>query len=278
MVETRGGRRFAALFFVAAFLLLLLGHWLKPVSDAALTTAAPFQSAINSVVMSVGNAVSGVVQGPRLRDENIALKRKFADILKRNLALQEQAHENQIFRRMLRVVDANPHMDLLTARVISNDPNNLADDIIINKGTRDGLRDGLTVLDQNGYFVGTILDVTGTASRVLLMLSPSSSVGAMDLETRASGVVDGQYAGRPRLDDVRTRKNLRVGDFIVTSGQINLFPRLLLLGQVIQVHHQDVNLVQYADIQPAADFSNLEMVQVVRNWLPSVPASWKAAP
>ena len=40
MVETRGGRRFAATFFVAAFLVLLLGRWVKPVNDAALTAAA----------------------------------------------------------------------------------------------------------------------------------------------------------------------------------------------------------------------------------------------
>jgi rod shape-determining protein MreC len=272
MVETRSGRRFALFFFIAAFLVLLLGHWLRPVGNVALSTAAPFESAISGIANRIGDGISAVVEGPRLRSENIELKRKLAVAIRRNLTLQDEQHENQILSAMTGFHERNNHMDLLPARVIGNDPNNLCACIIINKGTRDGLRKGLTVLDQNGYFVGFINDVTGNAAKVLLMLSPSSSVGALDLKTQATGLVEGQFTGRPQLQYVRTRASLHVGDFVVTSGQYNLFPRLLLLGQIVRVHHSDVHLFQTADIQPAATFGDLEIVQIVRNWVPSVPA------
>ena len=271
MVETRGGRRFAAFFFVAAFLVLLLGHWLRPVGNAALGVAAPFSSVVSAVASNVGDAVSGVVEGPQLRSENLSLRREIATLLRRNVLLQQEQRENELLSRMLRFDDANNRMDLLTARVIDTDPNNLADYIIINRGRRDGLRPGMSVLDQDGYFVGKLVDLTGNAARVLLMTSPSSTVDAIDLKTHAAGAVEGQYGGSPEFQFVRSRDMIHPGDLIVTSGLLNLFPRNLVLGQVVRVRHADVLVSQTADLRPAADFQALELVQVVRNFVPAVP-------
>jgi len=278
MVETRGGRRFAAFFFVAAFLVLLLGHWLKPVGDMALTVAAPFEAVITAAATTVGDAVSGVVEGPSLRAENERLRLQNETLIRHNIALQQQAHENQLFRRMLRYSDANNRLDLLKAQVIGSDPNNLAQYIIINRGSRDGLRTGMTVLDAGGYFVGAIEDLMSNASKVLLMTSPSSSVGAIDLQTRAHGLVEGTYAGRPQFHFVVTRDSIRPGDFIVTSGQMNLFPQNLYLGQVLSVTRNNVSLFQSADILPGVDFHSLEVVQVVRNFVPSAPTRLVTGP
>ena len=272
MVDTRGGRRFALLFFVAAFLVLLFGRWLKPVDNVALSAAAPFAAMINTSASAVGGTISGVFEGPHLRSENRALKQQIGILIHENIVLQTQARENQLFKKMLRFADANNRMDLLSARVIASPPDsNLANFIIIDKGTRDGLRIGMTVVDQSGFFVGQISQLTSNAAKVMLMINPSSTVGAMDLKTRALGVIDGKYASRPQLDDVLTSSTLHSGDLVVTSGELNLFPRNILVGQVLRVRHTNVDLFQTADIQPAADFQNLEIVAVVRNYSPAIP-------
>src|ERR1700737_955930 len=173
MVETRGGRRFAIIFLVAAFLVLLLGHWLKPVNDTVQTVAAPFEAAVSAVSSGISDTVAGIVEGPRLRDENSRLRLEMATLLRRNINLQEAARENQYLRSMLRFEQVNPHLSFIVGRVIGNDPNNLAPFVTINRGTRDGLRVGMTVLDQNGYFVGSISNITSNAAKVLLMINPS---------------------------------------------------------------------------------------------------------
>jgi rod shape-determining protein MreC len=113
---------------------------------------------------------------------------------------------------------------------------------------------------------------------VQLMTSPSSSVGAYDMQTRAKGVVDGKFAGLPRMEDVVTSSQLKVGDFIFTSGDANLFPRGILLGQIHSVHHNNVDVLQTADIVPATDFGNMELVQVIKNFKPSVPVQLLRGP
>lgn len=273
MVETRSGRRLAVFFLVSSFLVLLLGRWIRPVDDAALTVAAPFAAVVSSVADGVGTLVTGVVEGPRLYNENLQLRKEENLLLQKYIALKNEQHENLIFRNVLNFHDRNSHMDLVTSRVIGGDASatSLAPYIIINRGSRDGLRDGMTVLDQYGNFVGSISDVVNNAAKVLLMVSPSSSVGAVDLRTRATGLVEGQYAGRPLFKFVVASQTMRPGDFVVTDGDLNLFPRTILIGQIMSVAHRNVSLFQTAELRPAADFSNLEVVQVVRNFVPSVP-------
>ncbi len=271
MVETRGGRRFAVVFLVAAVLVLLLGRWMKPVNGVVLSIAAPFASVATAVASSTSDLVSGVTQGYRWRNEDKSLQDQLGLATRENMLLQAKLHDDSILRTMLRFDDENSHTDFLTARVIMQDPNSLSPYIIINRGSRDGLRNGMTVVSHRGYFVGSIVDVIANASRVQLVTSPSSSVGALDLKTRAAGLVEGQYSGLPQFDWVLANSTLHKGDLIVTSGQANLFPRTILLGQVISVHHTNTALFQSAVIQPAADFSDLEIVQVVKSFVPSDP-------
>jgi rod shape-determining protein MreC len=272
MVEARGGRRFAVLFLVGAFLLLILGRWVGPVDHVAMSITAPFAAVINGAASGIGDTVSGILNADQIQSENRALKKQNALLVRRLIQLQSQAHDNALLQNMLKFQDGNSHMDYLPARVIYSEPTGLGSYVVINKGSRDGLREGMTVLDQNGYFVGSITDLTSNAARVLLMLSPSSSVAALDSKTQAHGLVEGRFAAGPELKYVLTGSKLHVNDLVVTQGQANLFPRNLLMGQVTKVTRSPQNVFQTADIRPAADFEHLEIVQVVRNWIPQYPA------
>ncbi len=273
MVESRGGRRFAAFFFVGAFLVLLFGRWLHPVSHAATSATAPFVAVLSGAASGLSDAISSVVEGPSLFSENKRLRKEIGTIAQQNLFLRQKVRDDNIFRRMLKYDNGNNTMDFLTAQVIARDPNNfLSPWIIINRGRRDGLQIGMTVVDQNGYFVGAISELMSNAARVLLLTNPTSSVGAMDPETRATGNVEGQYSGDPLLRWVAASAVLRKGDLVVTSGQLNLYPRNILIGQITRVDHSNVSIVQRATVRPAADMQSLELVQVIRNFKPSVPA------
>lgn len=279
MVETRGGRRFAVLFFVASFLVLLLGRWLQPVDRVALTIAAPFSAAINGVANTVGDTISSVADGPRLQQEVDRLTKENAQLNQQIVADARARHENALFKRMVGFEERNPKLATLAARVIGNGVNySLTPSVFIDHGTRSGLRAGMTVLDQNGYFIGQIDDLGSDWARVELMLSPSSSVGALDQRSQATGLVEGQYAGRPQLDLVVASASLKTGDVIVTSGQCNLFPPGLIMGQVVGVQHRNVAVYQTATMQPAADFRNLEMAMVVRNFIPAPPSRLECRP
>lgn len=127
----------------------------------------------------------------------------------------------------------------------------------------------MTVVDPQGAYVGYISELTGSAARVTLLLNPSSSVGVRDVRSRATGLVEGTYGGPPKLNYVLTTQSLKRGDFLETSGQYELFPPGIIVGQVESVSRRDVDIEQTATIQPVADFSSLERVAVVTSFQPT---------
>lgn len=272
MVDTRGGRRFAVFFLLAAFLVLLLGRWIQPVDNVAETAAAPFAAVVSGVSAWMGDSVGAVFNAGQLRRENAVLKAQNAKLIRQVIASQTDRRENRLYRSMLKFEDTNAPMKFLPARVIWLDPTGITSYLMINKGSKDGLRQGMSVVDQNGFFVGSISRVAGKAAQVLLLENPSSSVGAVDQATRATGLVEGSLSGPPQFRYVVTGDRVRPNDLIVTSGQLNLFPRNLLIGQVAKVSNRTDQLFQTVEVRPAADIRHLEMVQVIRGWAPSVPA------
>ncbi|MGI8828011.1 MAG: rod shape-determining protein MreC [Chloroflexota bacterium] len=268
MVETRSGRRFAAFFLLLAFLVLLLGRWLRPVDDVALTAAAPFAAVASEAASGLGNSVSAVFEGPGLYNENKRLRQKLGRVLTANAQLQFRMRDDIQLRRMMNFETNNKAMQYTAAHVIGVSPDPLTPYIIIDKGRRDGLARYMTVVDQNGYFVGSISDLEGNASIVLVLVNPSSTVGALDLGTKASGVVDGEYGNRAELDYVPMRSALHIGDLIVTSGLMGSYPRGLLLGQISGVTKQNVSLFQTGALRTATDIQSLDMVQVIKSFKP----------
>lgn len=270
MVETRGGRRFALVFFVAAFALLFAGRWLSPVNHVAMTVTAPFQSVLTGVTNTIGDAFAGVFDGPRLRAQNQMLRREVETALATNVRLRDAAIENHHLSALFHLQTQRPDLKLLPAKVIGNCQDmNLDPCIFIDRGSRDGLTDHMTVVDPQGAYVGYVSDLAGTAARVMLLSNPSSSVGVRDVRSRATGVVEGQYAGNPQLSYVQTNQGLQVGDFVETSGQYELFPTGVVVGQIQSIRRSDVGLFQSASIAPVADFSSLERVAVITGFHPA---------
>jgi len=272
MVETHGGRRFAYFVLAAAFLVLLLGRWIRPVDNAVMVIAAPFTAVVSGVANTTGDFAMGVFDGQQLRHDNQALRRQVNLLLEQNFQLRQAARQNKVLRRMLSFDQRNSHMDMVTANVIAEDAVGIDPYVIIDRGTSSGLREGMTVVDGSGAFVGSISQVATNYARVLLLTSPSSTVGAYDTRTQAVGVVDGWFDRLPQLDSVVATAGLKVGDFVATSGQLNLYPRNILIGQIREVHRTNYGLFPTVILQPAANLSHLEEVQVVRNYIPSVPA------
>jgi rod shape-determining protein MreC len=58
------------------------------------------------------------------------------------------------------------------------------------------------------------------------------------------------------------------GDLILTSGLGGGFPSDLIIGQVVTIRNLEFELFQQATIQPAVDFSRLEIVLVITNFRP----------
>ena len=190
------------------------------------------------------------------------------DMLRQQVrALGETGRENLRLHQLLNLKD---HLQLkaTAARVIGRDASNWWKSIQIDRGTQDGIRENLAVLNADGI-IGKVVSVTKGEARVLLLTDPNCKASALLQDTREPGVVSGSenaLAVEPRfqMTYVDSKAKVRPGEAVITSGLGGVFPKGVLIGAVIRARlDPQTGMYQNVDIKPAVDFQRLEEVIVV---------------
>jgi len=184
----------------------------------------------------------------RLHQENLALK---------NLLLKFQGAEE--IRNLLSTVSQS----ILVASVIGIDSSQIHKSIHLNKGSADGVRKDMVVLDRKGRLVGRVVEpVTAGESRVQLITDEDSGVGVLTERYRVVGILQGDAEGKCRLKYiVKTNREVTVDEEVLTSGLDGVYPSGLPLGRIISVV-EDTDLFKKIIVQPYFDLSDLDQVAV----------------
>ena len=153
------------------------------------------------------------------------------------------------------------------AKVIQNsirDPNNY---IMLQRGSRYGIRKDLGVIDQNSAVVGTVVDLNENYSVVMSMLHKQSTLSAKHKKSGEEGFIswDGKDPHFVILKDISKSAKVSKGDSIVTSGLTPRFPYGLLIGTVEEIIQEQTSNNYVLKIKTAVDFANVQFVFVIDN-------------
>lgn len=188
--------------------------------------------------------------------------RKEIDPLKQHLLLQEEAiKENARFRDLLGFKKRSVFPSL-AANVIMRDPTNWAAVVIIDKGHKHGVRQGMPVVTPLGV-VGKIAEVGERISKVTLLTDSRFSVAATIERTREQGLVSGTLRGICRMQYLPVSADIKVGDTILTSKISSFFPPGLMIGTVVSIEENFASPTLECLVRPAVALSQIEEVLVV---------------
>jgi len=244
---------FALLFFIAA-----LNFFSSGLKNIFYTLNLPIQKTFWSAgETSAGFLTSFVISGS-LNKDNQNLKNQIQQLQAQITSLQSVINGNQA-QSNVSLACQNNGFKLLMAGVIGLD----AEDMIsINKGSADGILEGMPVINQQGALFGKIFKVYKNFSKVMLISNKNSviSVKVQQSETasaQGSGVtkeIDGVLKGSGQLgvylDLVSIDDIINQGDILVTSALEGTFPKDLLVGTITKVQKNDQNPHQQAEVQP----------------------------
>lgn len=136
--------------------------------------------------------------------------------------------------------------------------------IIINKGKKDGLKDGLALVNAEGLVVGKISEAKDSISEVLLSNNDNCKLAATILGSeKTSGITHGELGLIIRMEFIPQSTDIKEGDIVITSGLESDIPRGLVLGKITSVEKENNELWQSASIDPQFDHENLNMLAVV---------------
>ncbi|MDA3903785.1 MAG: rod shape-determining protein MreC [Desulfuromusa sp.] len=227
---------------------------------SVLTLAAPFQLSIDGIVDSITDTWRNYLWLVDARQRNLALEQENLQLRSQLQQVTEVSLQNKRLRKLLAFVD-DLDLPALPAQVIGEDASNWARTIIIDKGTRAGLHNGLPVVAAQGV-VGRIIKIAPDSSRVLLITDASSAIAALIQRTRTRGVARGR-GDNLSIEYALRDANIQEGDLLVTSGMGGVFPKGLPLALVESVKKDQFGLFQQITAMPTIDFSLLEEVMVI---------------
>jgi rod shape-determining protein MreC len=175
------------------------------------------------------------------------------------------ARENDQLRSAIGWQQQRP-WKLKLANVVMRDPANWWRTAQIDLGSRDGLRENLPVLTNDGL-IGRISSVGLTRSQIILIGDPNCRVSArVENPTHDIGVLG---AGGP-LDDslvglsyLSSGANLKSGQSVVTSGEGGIFPPGIPIGQIVDAQQVEFGLYTEARVKLNANLGALEEVWVL---------------
>ncbi len=258
-----------AAVLLAAFLLMTVQvrHDRAVVSfvrQAVLFTVSPFIKLTAVTVGGVNHVWQNYVDLRGLRQENLRLQREAVLLQRRIDQLEEQVLETQRLQGLLAMREAW-RAEFVAARVVGKDATNWFKTILIDRGSRAGMRRNLPVVGPDGL-VGRIVEVTPSTSKVQLITDPLSAAGVLMQRTRVTGIVIGNLDAGLRVRYLPLLADVVVGDQVVTSGMGGVFPKGIPVGRVTAVERKSGALFQEAVLQPKVDLSRLEEVVILMNW------------
>ena len=245
---------------VCAFLALpprLSAHARRVLAQAL----SPLVRCAHGVLAAPANLRESFASRRRLEEEIAILRGQSRELRAQVAALRGPKEENSRLRRLLEFRESGP-LALLPAEVIGRDTRHWYSSIVIDKGTRRGVRPDMPVMAEDGV-VGKVVECAPDLSTVLLIVDRRSRVGGVVERTGETGRAAGSSFNTLCIEFLPRRPETRPGDRVLTSGLGGVYPRGLAIGEIISVYDSESGLSSCADISPSVDFSKLEAVFVV---------------
>lgn len=241
-----------ALIVLLVFLLLIsslnqnkkLNFFEMVIKDSTLTVfkflSTPFTSASNNDQESI----------VKLRAENDSLKLELAELKK------EQA------------VDYPSNFKQVSAKIITRNIGTWYNQVTIDKGSNDGIKTGMAVMNNEGL-VGITKLVSKSYTDVTLITSNQSNLivpaEILSLKDREFGYIKGYKPETNQLIFNKINHNIdaKIGDYVTTSSISGDLPRGLKIGTISKMIKDEYGIISKFYVDPTTNNQNILYVTVL---------------
>ena len=252
---------------IGGILALALGGFFGSASRQFSSVLVEFQTWISSRYLGLQDFVTAPRDIVSLRARNAELETSVSQLQTQVIELKQRVNETEILAALVDFSRSNPESTYKAAAVIGRDPSPFLHYIIINRGSNSDIRRGMPVVTNQGL-VGRVDAVIADAARVQLITDPASVINVHLQNAETDAMLSGSVTGDVSLDMISQDASVEPGDIILTSGLGGGYPSDLIIGQVVTMRTLEFELFQQATVQPAVDFTRLDIVLVITNFRP----------
>lgn len=223
----------------------------------------PVQYLVNAPIKTVHWVATSVTTQQQLLADNARLRAHELLLESRLQKLLALERENAQLRELLKSTpQVGGHVIVAQLLAVDLDPN--LQQVIVDKGSKQGIYIGQPVLDAFGV-MGQVVHADPLTSRVMLISDRKSAVPVQDNRNGIRAIAMGMGSlGKLSLINVPDTSDIRVGDLFVCSGLDMRFPVGYPVGVVKEILHSPTQRFATITLLPSAHLNQSQ--QVLMSW------------
>ena len=204
-----------------------------------------------------------------LLKENEELRKKIDNLTDQLVDYEQLRHKNEFYQQFLEIKEEHSDYTFAEAAIIGRDAADNMGSFTLNKGSAHGITVNDPVI-YGKYLVGVVASVTPTQCTVNTILNPKVNVSAYEVRTRDLGYVTSTVAlaqeGHCHMPGLASSTAVTAGGIVCTSGVGGIFPRDLIIGNIVDVVDGTVDISASAIIEPGMDFAEITDVFIITSF------------
>lgn len=229
---------------------------------------------VEKVFYNIGKKTSDFFSSVRnigsLREENERLKLEIAELEEKNRSYEDLIGKSDYLKNERELIK-NTEYNLIPAQVIGKEPGNWFDRFTIDKGSKDGVKAGDTVIQavktendliQEGI-IGRIAEVGDTWAKVISVIDENSKISFKVIRTQDGGIISRNVNGRLNGYLFDTDADIMKGDKLFSSGLGGIYVKDIYIGEITDVTKRDEDLMKHIEIEPAVNFKKIYKVFII---------------
>lgn len=224
---------------------------------------------VNWPINLVSNGVANVQDLFNTQAENDHLKKQIDNLAQTKARNSSLEAENTQLKQALKLKKTLTDYTIINGSVISRAADTWSDLLVIDQGSRAGVRKNMPVMSGKGV-IGRVVEVNSTTSKVELITTTDKSTNKFAVEADAAngkkvhGVISVEGNNQLAFTQVVDGQKLKKGTQVYTSGMGGLSPKGLLIGTVTKTTRDTFGLSDVVEIQPAGNLNDPSVVSVIK--------------
>ena len=223
---------------------------------------APAVRAGSSATDFVSNLFRNYVDLRNARAESQRLSEELLRTERELDRLRERAAAGERLQALLDLKQTPPPGGI-AARVVGSGFASGSDTLLIDRGSSDGIANGMPVIAVGGA-VGRIVKVAPQLAKVQCITDAGSGVAVIMQQSGWQGIVVGKNRGASEIQYLQPPyADVSHGDLVVTSGLDQIYPRGIPVGRIVGKAMGE-GIARRFEMTPLVDFSRIAEVLVLK--------------
>jgi rod shape-determining protein MreC len=221
-----------------------------------------FAAYIDHVKGIIYEKYAGIKQYFSLHDEN---KKLVAENLELHNKLNQYINRDTIHSGVVMNILNRPAYSYKTARIIRNSTNKQQNFMILNTGSKQGVRPEMGVISSDGKMIGMIVKTSPNYSSAVSILNMGFIKFSGKLKRTGNyGTIswNGISINTVQLNDIMQQSDVVIGDTVTTNQHSGVFPENILIGTVEKINIKD-GIFYEIDVKLSQDMKLLQNVYIV---------------